>query len=92
MRTISEKNRLTESKIFSALKALEKGHLVREVCREYGIAESTYFTWKTKYGELELSDMQRLKGLERENRRLKKLYADLSLDNQILKEFIEKTL
>jgi putative transposase len=87
-----KKSRLTESQIFSILQAVEKGRLVKDVCREYGVAESTYFAWKAKYGGMKLSDMQRLKELEIENRRLKQMYADLSLDNHILKDIIEKKL
>lgn len=85
-----KKSRLTESQIFTILRAVENGRLVKDVCREYGVAESTYFAWKAKYGGMKLSDMQRLKELGTENRRLKQMYADLSLDNHILKDLIEK--
>ncbi len=87
-----KKSRLTENQIFSILQAVEKGRLVKDVCREYGIGESTYYTWKAKYGGMSLSELKRLKELEVENRRLKQMYADLSLDNRILKEIIEKKL
>ena len=87
-----KKSRLTESQIFTILQAVESGRLVKDVYREYGIAESTYFVWKAKYGGMKVSDMQRLKELEVENRRLKQMYADSALDNRILKDIIEKKL
>ena len=63
-----------------------------EVCREHGIAQSTYYKWKSKYGGLDESQLRRLKELEEENRKLKRMYADLSLDHMILKDIIEKKL
>jgi len=61
-----------------------------DVCRKYGISEQTFYNWKSKYGGMEVSDAMRLKGLEDENRKLKGLVADLSLDNKILKDLLEK--
>lgn len=72
------------------LKEMEAGRLVKEVCREYGISEATYYNWKSKYGGMEGSDIKRLKDLEDENRRLN-MFADLSLDHRILKDIIEKS-
>ena len=62
------------------------------MCREYGISDATYYNWKAKYGGMEASDIKRLKELEEENRRLKQMYADLSLEHTILKDIIEKKL
>jgi len=86
------KSRFSEQKIVRILKEVEAGRTVRDVCREHGIAESTYHTWKAKYGGMSVSDIQRLKALEEENRRLKQMYADLSLENTALKDVIAKKL
>ena len=87
-----KKSRYSETQIVKILKEVEAGRLVREVCREYGIAEATYYNWKAKYGGMEASDIKKLKTLEEENRRLKQMYAELSLDHKILKDIIEKKL
>ena len=87
-----KKSRFTETQIVKILKAVESGRLVKEVCREHGISDATYYNWKTKYGGMEASDVKRLKDLEEENRRLKQMYAELSLDHKILKDIIEKKL
>jgi len=87
-----KKSRFTETQIVKILKEVESGRLVKEVCREHGVGESTYYTWKSKYGGMEASDVRRLKDLEDENRRLKQMFAELSLDHKILKEIIEKKL
>ncbi len=86
------KSRFSESQIFKILKEVEGGRAVKDVCREYGVSEATYYNWKAKYGGMELSDITRLKDLEQENRRLKQMYADLSLEHTILKDIIEKKL
>lgn len=65
---------------------------MKDTCREYGIAEATYYNWKAKYGGMDASDIKRLKDLEEENRRLKAMYADLSLEHRILKDIVEKKL
>lgn len=80
------KSRYTEEQIIRVLRQVESGQKVKDVIREHGIAEQTYYRWKSKYGGLEVSEARRLKELEVENRRLKKLVADLSLDKQILKD------
>ncbi|WP_371826049.1 IS3 family transposase [Photobacterium sp. GJ3] len=85
-----KKSRYTETQIVKILKGVEAGRLVKEVCREYGISDATYYNWKTKYGGMESSDIRRLKELEDENRRLKSMSADLSLEHRILKDIIEK--
>ena len=86
------KSRYTESQIVKALKEVEGGRNIKDICRDYGISEATYYNWKTKYGGMEASDIKRLKELEDENRRLKQMYADLSLDNKMLKDIVEKKL
>ena len=86
------KTRFTENQIIRILKEVEAGRLVSAVCREYGIADATYYRWKSKFGGMEASDIKKLKDLEDENRRLKRLYADLSLEHDALKHIIEKKL
>lgn len=76
-----KKSRYSESQIVKILKEVEGGRLVKEVCREHGISDATYYNWKSKYGGMEASDVKRLKELEEENRRLKQMYAELSLDS-----------
>ncbi|HFF3079714.1 TPA: IS3 family transposase, partial [Legionella pneumophila] len=85
-----KKSRYTEAQIVKILKEVEVGRLVKEVCREYGISDATYYNWKAKYGGMESSDIKRLKDLEEENRRLKQMYAELSLDHKILKDIVGK--
>lgn len=87
-----KKSRYTETQIVKILKEVEGGRLIKEVCREYGISDATYYNWKTKYGGMEASDVRRLKELEDENRRLKSMFAELSLEHRILKDIIEKKL
>jgi len=86
------KSRFTENQILKILKEVENGRKVAEVCRENEISTSTYFKWKSKFGGMEASDIRRLKELEAENSRLKRMYADLSLENEALKDVIEKKL
>ena len=86
-----KKSLYTETQIVKILKEVEGGRLIKEVCREYGISEATYYNWKTKYGGMEASDVKRLKELEDENRRLKSMFAELSLEHRILKDIIEKS-
>ena len=80
------KSRYTESQIIRILKEVEGGRAVKEVCREYGVADATYYNWKSKYGGMEASDIRKLKELDDENRRLKRLYANLSLEHDALKD------
>lgn len=86
------KSRFTETQIVQILKEVEGGRKVKEVCREYGVSEATYYTWKSKYGGMEASDIKRLKELEDENRRLKQMYANLSLEHEALKDIVAKKL
>tara|TARA_E500000178_G_C16404605_1_gene480294 strand:- start:144 stop:371 length:228 start_codon:yes stop_codon:yes gene_type:complete len=74
------------------LKEVEGGRQVKEVCREYGVSDATYYNWKSKYGCIEASDIRRLKEMEDENRRLKQMFADLSLKHEALKDIVEKKL
>ena len=85
-------SRFTESQIVEVLKEVEGGRQVMEVCREYGISDATYYNWKAKYGGMEVSDIRRLKELEEENLRLKRMFADLSLKHEALKDIVEKKL
>lgn len=85
-----KKGRLSEEQIIGILKQQEAGRKVTELAREHGISEATIYTWKSKYGGLEISEAQRLKGLEDENRRLKQLVAELSLDKEALKAIVRK--
>lgn len=84
------KSRFTEGQIVRILKEVESGRKVKEVCREYGMSDATYYNWRAKYGGMEVSDIKRLKELERENQRLKQMYADLSLEHRVLKDVLEK--
>jgi len=86
------KSRFSEHQIVRILKEVEGGRGVKDVCREHGISEATYYNWKSKYGGMEASDIQRLKELEAENRQLKQIYADISLENRALKDIIAKKL
>ena len=87
-----KKSKFTESQIVKILKEVEAGRMVKEVCREYGMSDATYYNWKAKYGGMEASDVKRLKELEDENRKLKQMYAELSLEYKVLKDVIEKKL
>ena len=87
-----KKTRYTETKIIKILKEVEGGRLVKEVCREYGISDATYYNWKSRYGGMTASDIKKLKELEDENRRLKQMYAALSLQHEALKDVVEKKL
>ncbi len=86
------KSRFTESQIIKVLKEVEGGRAVGEVCREAGISDATYYNWKAKYGGMEVSDIRRLKELEEENQRLKRMFADLSLKHEALRDIVEKKL
>ena len=83
-------SRFTEEQIIGVLKEGEAGVAVKEISRKHGICEQTYYRWKGKYGGLEVSEARKLRSLEEENRRLKLLVADLTLDNQALKTVLSK--
>jgi putative transposase len=84
------KKRFTEEQIIRILQEAETGIKVLDLCRKHGISDATYYNWKAKYGGMTVSDAKKLKTLEDENQRLKRLVADLSLDNQALKAVVEK--
>ena len=86
------KSRYTETQIVRILKEVEGGRQVKEICREYGISEATYYNWKAKYGGMDASDIRKLKELEDENLRLKQMYANLSLEHEALKDVVTKKL
>ena len=87
-----KKSRFSESQIVAILKQADGGLEVKEVCRQAGISTATYYQWKSKYGGLEASDLRRVRELEAENARLKRLYAELALDNAAMKDLIAKKL
>ena len=87
-----KRSKFTETQIISILKAVEAGRSVRDVCREHEVSDATYYKWKSKYGGMQASDIKRLRELEEENRRLKKMYAELSLEHVMLKEVLTKKL
>jgi putative transposase len=76
-----KKSRYTESQVTAVLKEVDAGRKVEEVCRQHGISSATYYNWKSKYGGMEASDVKRLKEREEENAKLKKMFADVSLEN-----------
>lgn len=75
-----------------ALKEVEGGRNIKDLCREMEVSEATYYNWRSKYGGMEASDVKKMKDLEAENRKLKQMFADISLDNKALKEIVEKKL
>lgn len=85
-----KKSRFTEEQIIKVLKQAEGGTPTKEVCRQHGISIGTFFKWKAKFGGMELNDAKKLRALEQENSRLKRMCADLMLDNQILKDVNSK--
>jgi putative transposase len=85
-----KKTRYTEEQIVGILKEADAGISAVQICRKYGISDATYYNWKAKYGGMAVSEVKRLKQLEDENRRLKHIVADLTLDNQALKAVVSK--
>lgn len=86
------RRKFTESQIVSAIKKQESGIPTKEVCRELGISDATFYNWKAKYGGMEVNDVSRMRELEKENAELKKMFAEMSLENRAMKNFIEKKL
>jgi len=86
------KKRFTEEQIAYALKRHETGTTAAEICREMGVSEASFYKWKAKYAGMGLTELRKLKAMEEENRQLKKLVADLSLDKQILQDVLSKKL
>lgn len=87
-----KRSRFSETQIIGILKEADAGMKVREICRKYGISDATYYNWKSKYGGLQISEVRRLHELEAENAKLKRMYADLSLENDALKDLLSKKL
>lgn len=85
-----KKTRISEEKMIGAVKQIEAGRAVKDIARETGVSDQTLYNWKAKYGGMEVSDAKRLRGLEDENRRLKQIVADLSLDKEALQTVIRK--
>jgi putative transposase len=87
-----KKSRFKEEQIAYALRLADSGTPVADVCRQIGISDATFYTWKKKYAELGVSELRKLKKLEDENARLKRIVADLTLDKQILQEVVRKKI
>jgi putative transposase len=87
-----KKSRFTETQIVTILKEVDAGRPVKEVCRKHGISDATYYNWKSKYGGMSASELKRMKEMEGELSELKRMYADLALENRALKDLIEKKL
>jgi len=85
-----KRSRFSEEQIVRILKSAEAGVAVEELCREHGISRATFYHWRKKYGGLEVDDAQRLKSLEHENRQLKRVVADLTLDKQMLQDVLSR--
>jgi len=85
-----KKSRFIESYIIAVLKEADAGMKVEGVCRQHGISNATFYNWKSKYGGMGAADVKRLKELEEENTRLKKMYADVSLENHAIKDLVAK--
>ncbi len=84
------KKRFTEGQIIGFLREADKGIALKELCRKHGFSEASYYLWRSKYGGMDISDAKRLKALEVENARLKKLLADALLENEVTKEALRK--
>ena len=85
-----KKTTLSEAQIFSMLNEAESGSSIAELCRKYKIAQSTFYKFKAKYAGMNVSEMKRLRELEKENARLKKMFAEVSLERDIIKDVLEK--
>jgi putative transposase len=85
-----KKSRFTDSQIIAILKQAEAGSAVPDLCREHGISSATFYKWRSKFGGMDASMMSRMKELEEENRRLKKMYAEAQLGTELLKEALAK--
>lgn len=87
-----KKSKYSESQIVNILKEAEAGVALEELSRQHGFSRASFYKWKAKYSGMSVSDLKRLKELEQENRRLKQMYANLSIDYQVLKDIVEKKL
>lgn len=86
------RRKFSESQIVAAIKKQESGIPVKELCREIGISDATFYNWKAKYGGMDVSEVARIRELEKENAELKKMFAEMSLENRAMKLLIEKKL
>jgi putative transposase len=87
-----KKTRFTETQIVAILKEQETGIKVSDLCRQHGISDATFYNWKAKYGGMDASELKRVKQLEEDNARLKKMYAELSMVHEALKDAVAKKL
>jgi len=87
-----KRSRFTETQIIGILNEAEAGLKVKDICRKHGISDATYYNWRAKYGGMSASELKRTKELEAENAKLKRMYADLALENRAMKDLIEKKL
>ncbi len=87
-----KRGRFTETQIVSILKEADAGGRVKDICRQHGISDATYYNWKSKYGGMQASDLKRLKETEAELSQYKKMYAELARENYALKDLVEKKL
>jgi putative transposase len=85
-----KKSHFSEEQIIKILKQADAGMKVQDLCRQFGISNATFYKWKSKYGGMEASDIKRLREIEAENGKLKRMFADLALENRALKDLIEK--
>jgi putative transposase len=85
-----KKSHFSEEQIIKILKQADAGMKVQDLCRQFGISNATFYKWKSKYGGMEVSDIKRLREIEAENGKLKRMFADLALENRALKDLIEK--
>jgi putative transposase len=85
-----KKSRFTESQIVAVLKEGESGIAVAEICRKHGVSSATYYLWKNKYAGVQVSELQRLRELEAENAKLKRMFADLALENAAIKDVLNR--
>jgi putative transposase len=85
-----KKSKFTDTQIISLLREVESGMKVEEICREHGISSATYYKWKSKFGGMDTSELKRIRELEEENAKLKRMYADVSLENLAMKDLFSK--
>lgn len=85
-----KQSKFSEHQIINILKSVDSGRMVKDVCREHNVSESTYYKWRSKYSGMEASDVRRMKELEQENQRLKRMFADQALEITALKDVLSK--
>jgi putative transposase len=87
-----KKSRFTETQIVAILNEADAGIQLKDICRKHGTSDATYYNWQSKYGGMSASDLKRMKELESESSKLKRMYADMALENRAVKDLIEKKL